>query len=122
MDTFDAEGATGSRPARITKYKGEPLRRFQVKQSHLKNAAAEVELCVEEWQMVLVDPNGRLLQTVKLRDIVCWSGSDERLNLLLTTFDRVSLKVRLDDSMSKDTDKVCDRAVSIMPLRVLLPT
>jgi hypothetical protein len=120
MDTFDAEGA--SSPGRITKYKGEPLRRFQVKQYHLKNVPEDVELCVEEWQMVLVDPNARLLQTVKLRDIVCWSGSDERLNLLLTTFDRLSLKVRLDDSMSKDTDKVCDRGMSNMTLPVFFPT
>ena len=107
MDTFDADEPS----SRITKYKGEPLRRFQVKQDHLKKIPEEVELCVEEWQMVLVDQNGRLLQTVKLRDIVCWSGADERLSLLLSTFDRVSLKVRRDDSMSQDTDGVCDRAM-----------
>lgn len=106
METFETDG-----PDRIKKYKGKPLRRFQVKQYHLQKTPEEVELCVEEWQMVLVDQSGRLVQTVKLRDIVCWSGADDRLSLLLTTFDRVSLKVRLDDSMSKDTDGVCDRAV-----------
>ena len=123
-----------------TKYDGEPLRQFKVKQYllqqeipqhcvtpsvqsserrltresryHLENAPAEIQLCVEEWQMVLMDPRSRLtLQTIKLRDVVCWSGTDERLNLLLATFDRVSLKVRLDESMSKDADKVRQRAL-----------
>ena len=97
-------GATS--PGRVVKYSGDPLRRFRVKQYHLDDAPKEIELCVEEWQMVLVDQDLHVLQTIRLRDIVCWSGSDEQLNLLLATFERVSLKVRLDDSMSKDSDKV----------------
>jgi hypothetical protein len=99
-----ADSAGGSQ-GRVTRYKGNALRRFQVKQYHLEKTPPEVDLCVEKWQVVFVDKSHRVLQALRLRDIVCWSGSGERLNLLLATYERISLKVRLDDSMSREKDK-----------------
>lgn len=56
--------------------------------------------------MIAVDKNHRVLQTLLLRNIVCWSGCGEKLSLLLHSYQRISVKVRQDESMSRDTDKI----------------
>ena len=77
------------------RYGGKELRRFEVKQYHLpKGSPKEVCLCVEKWRVVFVGKDNRVLQTLLLRNIVCWSGCGEKLSLLLHSYQRISVKVR----------------------------